>query len=142
MTGSESVFFRKYLGWCPNAPALRSQQREMKGIDEEAVVRRGTLPAGAGGVAGWIGRNGQATVAVTTGLCLIALAVVLKNILFMPAEVLNRDMVLYIILYCGYITSFTPFKGQACPDMPERWPLFWCAVSVAMTLAIIVVYAM
>lgn len=140
MTRSESVFFRKYLGWCPNAPGLRPQQREMKGIEEETVVSRGA-PSG-GGVTGWIGRNGQAAVAITTGLCLIALAAVLKNILLVPAEILNRIMVLYISIYCGYLVSFTPVKGQACPNMPERWPLFWCAVSVLMTLAIIAVYSL
>jgi hypothetical protein len=140
MTTSDTTLFRKYLGWCPNAPAYRPPQGGMAEIDAKTVVREGVPPAG--GATGWIGRNGQAAVAITTGLCLIVLTVVLKNVLLVPPDTLNRDIVLYIILYSGYIVSFTPFRGQACPKSPERWPLSWCAMSVLMTLAIIAVYSL
>jgi hypothetical protein len=132
--------FRHYLGWCPNLPAIRSSQRDMRGMEEETGLSRGDRPAG--GINGWIGRNGQASVAITTGLCLIALTVILKNVLLVPADTLNRDIILYIIIYCGFVTVFTPVKDHACPEMPGRWPLVWCAVSVIMTLAIIGFYAL
>ncbi len=132
--------FRKYAGWCPNARALPASQRGMKaGGDHGAAGHGGSA---AGGITGWIGRNGQVSVAITTGLSLIALTVVLKNVLLVPADILNRDIVLYIIIYCVFFTAFAPVKGQACPDKPERWPLFWCVLSVLMTLAIIAVYSL
>ncbi len=140
MTAGDTPFVRKFLGWCPNAPAAIRKNHAMAGAGGEPGMYRERPPAG--GITGWIGHNGHAAVAITTALCLLALAAVLKNILLVPPDTLNRDMVLYIILYGGYITSFTPVKGQACPERPERWPLFWCAVSVAMTIAIIIVYAL
>jgi hypothetical protein len=132
--------FRKYAGWCPNARALPASQRGMREMGDTGAGSPGDIPAG--GVTGWIGRNGQTSVAITAGFCLITLTVVLKNVLLVPAEILNQDIVLYIIIYCGFFTAFTPVKDQVCPDKPERWPLFWCALIVIATLGIIVVYAL
>ncbi|MDD1716458.1 MAG: hypothetical protein LUQ01_05615 [Methanolinea sp.] len=130
---------RRHLGWCPNARAFPAPQKDMERVADTGSGSPGDIPAG--GVTGWIGRHGQTSVAITAGLCLFALAVVLKNILVVPADVLNRDMVLYIILYSGFIACFLPVKDQADPGMPGRWPLVWCAVAIVMTLAIIAVYS-
>ncbi len=131
---------RRHLGWCPNASTFPAQQKSRKSIGETGTVSPGDIPAG--GITDWIGRHGHASVAITAGLCLFALAVVLKNVLLVPADVLNRDMVLYIILYSGFITCFLPVRDQADPRMPGRWPLVWCVVAVIITLAILAVYAL
>ncbi len=129
---------RRYLGWCPNAHAFPAPQRSVKAMEESGTS--GDSPGG--GIPGWIGRHGHAAVAITASLCLIALTVVLKNVILVPAAELNRDIVLYIIIYSGFIMSFLPVKDQANPEMPGRWPLVWCAVVVIATLAIIAVYAL
>jgi hypothetical protein len=95
-----------------------------------------------GDAAGWIGRNGQAAVAITASVCLVALTAVLKNVLIVPAAQLNQEIVLYIIIYSGFIMSFMSVKNQANPAMPGRWPLVWCAAVVIATLGIIAVYAL
>lgn len=130
---------RRHLGWCPNARTLPTHQRSRRSVGETGTGSPGDIPAG--GLSDWIGRNGHASVAITAGLCLFALAVVLKNILLVPADVLNRDMVLYSIIYSGFVMGFLPLKNQADPARPCRWPLFWCAEAVILTLAIIAAYA-
>ncbi|OPY37050.1 MAG: hypothetical protein A4E35_01513 [Methanoregula sp. PtaU1.Bin051] len=137
---NDSVILRKYLGWCPNAQPYPASQRAGSGAIAIATGSPGDIAHG--GATGWIGRNGQVAVAITTGLCLMALTAVLKNLLYVPADILNRDIILYIIIYGGFITASTPVKRQACPGQPARWPLFWCIVIVITTLAIMAVYAL
>jgi hypothetical protein len=84
-------------------------------------------------------RNGRVIVPVTAGLCLIALAMVLKNIILVPAVQLSSDMLLYIIIYLGFIVSF-----QAADEVPAGVPsrtLLWTGTCILMTLGIIAVYA-
>lgn len=79
-------------------------------------------------------------VILTAGICLIVLAVVLKNILLVPADILMRDLTVYIIVYLGFIT----FAFQT-DDVPEKSgnlsPLAGDLLVVIITLAIIAVYA-
>jgi hypothetical protein len=83
--------------------------------------------------------NGKVIVPVAAGLCLILLTVVLKNVLLVPAERLSSDIILYIIIYTGFVITF-PFMGEAEP-MPLSRTMLWVFIIVIVTLAIIGVYA-
>lgn len=85
-------------------------------------------------------RNGRILVPLTAGICLVFLAVVLKNILLVPAAQLSSDLILYIILYMGFIVSF-PFTGSTDTGPADR-TLLWAGIIVIVTLAIIAVYAL
>ena len=76
---------------------------------------------------------------LTTGGCLILLAVILKNVLLVPAQQLASDMVLYIIIYLGFIVTFQ-YRDAAQPESPSR-TLFWISVILLITFGIIAVYA-
>jgi hypothetical protein len=84
-------------------------------------------------------RNGRFIVTLTAALCLILLAIVLKNVLHVPATQLSSDMILYIILYTGFIVSFQ-FTDNAL-SISSTQTKIWTAVSILMTLGIIAVYA-
>lgn len=43
--------------------------------------------------------NGQTKVSIVAGACLFRLVVVLKNILPVPADILSRDILVYIVIY-------------------------------------------
>lgn len=83
--------------------------------------------------------NGRITVPLTAGLCLVALALVLKNVLLVPAAQLSSDMVLYIIIYMGFIVSF-PIVDERSAGSSARTSL-WIGTCILMTLGIIAVYA-
>lgn len=84
-------------------------------------------------------QNGKVIVSVTAGVCLLLLTIIMKNILHVPAEQLSSDIVIYIIIYMGFVISF-PFL-----DETERIPLsrtmVWVFIIVMVTLAIIGIYA-
>ena len=84
-------------------------------------------------------------VGIVSAVCLMGLIVVLKNVLNVPAEILSRDMVIYIIIYIGFTTvlNFTEeMPGEAAaPQRTWDTPWVWSALLVAVTLAIIAVYA-
>jgi hypothetical protein len=87
----------------------------------------------------------KAKVAVVTAACLIGLTVVLKNVLNIPADVLSRDIIVYIIIYLGFIFVLN-FQEEAPQETTTRRraydsPWFWSAVIIGMTLAILAVYA-
>ena len=84
-------------------------------------------------------RNGRVTIPLTAGICLVMLAVVLKNVLLVPAAQLSSDMLLYIIIYMGFIISF-PLMDTTT-DAPPGRTLLWTGVIVLVTLGIIAVYA-
>jgi hypothetical protein len=44
----------------------------------------------------------QDKLTIVTGLCLIALIVILKNVVLVPADALTRDVIIYIIIYTGF----------------------------------------
>ncbi len=89
----------------------------------------------------------KAKVAVVIAACLIALVIVLKNVLLIPADVLSQDVVLYIILYGIFFVTlnFTaeedvPKEGTKSRKAYDR-PWVWSAVIIAVTLAIIALNA-
>jgi cation transport ATPase len=101
----------------------------------------GTVPESPpGSTTGLTGKYRRIAVPVTAAACLLALTIVLKNILLMPADQLNRDIVLYIILYFGFIVSY-PFFGKAKENLRAGSPAIWCGIILAATLAIIALYA-
>jgi hypothetical protein len=62
---------------------------------------------------------------------------VLKNILLVPADILSRDILVYIIIYWAFTVFSLPGKEEAKKSKYDN-PLYW---SLLITLAIIVVYA-
>jgi hypothetical protein len=101
----------------------------------------GTVPESPpGSTTGLTGKYRRIAVPVTAAACLLILTVVLKNVLLLPADQLNRDIVLYIILYSGFIVSY-PFFGNAKEDSRTGSPAIWCGIILTATLAIISIYA-
>jgi hypothetical protein len=84
-------------------------------------------------------KNGRITVPLTAGLCLIGLAIVLKNVFLVPAERLSSDMLLYIIIYIGFIVSF-PLGDDTATGSPGR-TMLWTVIIILATIGIIAVYA-
>jgi hypothetical protein len=84
-------------------------------------------------------RNSRIAVPLTAGICLVLLAVVLKNVLWVPAAQLSSDMLLYIIIYTGFIISF-PLAGDTGTVTAKRTAL-WSGIIILVTLGIIAVYA-
>jgi len=84
-------------------------------------------------------KNGRITIPLTAGLCLILLAVVLKNVLYVPADRLSSDMLLYIIIYTGFIVSFP--LTDTTDNGPATRTALWTGILILITLGIIAVYA-
>jgi len=87
----------------------------------------------------------KAMVGIVAAICMMGLIVVLKNVLSLSADVLSRDMIVYVIVYFGFITAVnfteeTP-TGQDTPKKTYDNPWVWSAIAVVITLAIIAVYA-
>ena len=85
--------------------------------------------------------NDQTIVSFVTGICLLGLVVVLKTILMISAEVLSRDVIIYIIIYSGFITSFSA-KNKNSKRFKYDTSLFWSSLIVLITLGIIAIYAL
>ena len=84
-------------------------------------------------------RNGRITIPLTAGLCLILLAVVLKNVLYVPADRLSSEMLLYIIIYTGFLVTFP--LTDTTDNGPESRTILWTGIIILITLGIIAVYA-
>lgn len=82
--------------------------------------------------------NGRIAVPLTAGICLILLTVILKNIIQLPAAQLSSDILLYILIYFGFIVSF-PLADASRNDASR--PILWMGAIVLTTLGIITVYA-
>jgi hypothetical protein len=82
----------------------------------------------------------QTKVASVSALCLMALAIVLKNVLHVPAAELSRNMVVFIVVYSGF-WLLPAIEGRREKKSRFETPLFWSLLIVALTLAIIGVYA-
>jgi len=82
----------------------------------------------------------QTKVASVSAVCLMALAVVLKNVLHVPAAELTRDMIVYIVIYSGFWLLPSISAGREKKSRFDR-PLFWSLMVLAVTAAIIAVYA-
>jgi membrane protease YdiL (CAAX protease family) len=79
-------------------------------------------------------------VSLVAGACLFGLVVVLKNVLLVPADILSRDILVYIIVYWAFTVFPTP-KKEAKKSKYDK-PAYWSLLIVLVTLAIIAVYAM
>lgn len=79
-------------------------------------------------------------VSIVAGICLFGLVVVLKNILLIPADIISRDIIVYIIIYW----AFTIFPQPAKDEVKSRYdkPLNWNVLIILITLAIIALYTM
>lgn len=95
---------------------------------------------GVGARSGSILRNGSVMVPLTAGICLVLLTVVLKNVLLVPAQQLTSDIILYIIIYTGFIVSF-PLQDDGDAGSSRRM-LLWIGMIIAVTVGIILVYAL
>jgi hypothetical protein len=87
----------------------------------------------------------KAMVGIVAAICMMGLIVVLKNVLSISADVLTRDMIIYVVVYFGFITAVnfteeTP-SGQDAPKKASDNPWVWSAIAVIVTFAIIAVYA-
>lgn len=84
-------------------------------------------------------------ISTVSSICLVGLVVVLKNILNVPAEILSKDIVLYIIIYSlfGWIMpSINERKERIKEKQKNVNAKYWYLVIIFLTLAIIGVYAL
>lgn len=79
-------------------------------------------------------------VSIITAVCLLGLVVTLKNILRVPAEVLSRDVILFIIIYSAFSIVY-PVKGEETKTSTFDKPLYWSLLIILVTAAIVVLYA-
>jgi hypothetical protein len=81
--------------------------------------------------------SNQTKIAILSAACLLGLTVILKNIIHVPAEVLSRDIVLYIIIFPLFGIVFQSVeKKNSCK------PIYWYITILIVTAAIIAVYAL
>lgn len=80
-------------------------------------------------------------VILTASICMIALVIVLKNVLLVPNDILQRDMMMYIIIYFGFLI-FAFKTGNTGEISGNDSPLAWDLLVVLITLGIIAVYAL
>lgn len=78
-------------------------------------------------------------VSIVAGVCLFTLVAVLKNVLFVPSDILSRDILVYIVIYWAF--TFFPLKKEEVKRSKFDKPLFWSLLIVLITLIIIVMYA-
>jgi len=79
----------------------------------------------------------QVKISITSAICLLALAVALKNIIKIPAETLSRDIILYIFIYSIFGIGPSLSKERA-----EENAKYWYAAIIIATIGIILVYAL
>jgi hypothetical protein len=84
--------------------------------------------------------EGKIQVALTAGACLLALLIVLKNILYIPADRFMSEFIVYIIIYTGICLAYPLLFTEGQPQI-FNYRAIWSAFIVAMTLVIIVVSA-
>ncbi len=82
-------------------------------------------------------RNGSVMIPLTAGLCLILLTVILKNVPLFPAEELSTHIILFILIYIGFIISY-PLQKDTEPGSSTRMML-WLGLMLLTTFGIIVV---
>jgi hypothetical protein len=80
-------------------------------------------------------------VSIVAGICLFGLVVVLKNVLLIPADIISRDIVVYIVIYWAFTVFPQPAKEDVKKSKYDR-PLYWNLLIILITLAIIALYAM
>ncbi len=84
--------------------------------------------------------SNKTKVSIVTAVCLLGLVVALKNILGVSAEVLSRDVVLFILIYTTFSIIYPEPDADARVSTLDR-PMYWSLLIVLVTVAIILVYA-
>jgi hypothetical protein len=84
--------------------------------------------------------SSKTKVYVVSAVCLLGLVVILKNILGIPADVLSRDVVLFIIVYSAFSIVY-PEQRVGSPSSPLDRPLVWSLLILLVTVALVVLYA-
>lgn len=79
-------------------------------------------------------------VSIVAVVCLLGLVVALKNIIGVTAEVLSRDVVLFILVYSAFSILY-PEKGADTRVSMFDKPLYWSLLIGLITLVIILAYA-
>ena len=82
----------------------------------------------------------QTKIASVSAACLIALTVVLKNVVQVPADVLSRDIIIYIVIYpVFWMLPALDARREKKSRLDGALP--WSLLIVAITAAIITLYA-
>lgn len=80
-------------------------------------------------------------VSIVSAVSLLGLVVTLKNILQIPAEILSRDVVLFIIIYSAFSILY-PEKILETKTSALDKPLYWSLLIILVTVGIVVSYAL
>jgi hypothetical protein len=80
-------------------------------------------------------------ISIVAGICLFGLVVVLKNVLLVPADILSRDIIVYIVIYWAFTVFPQSEKEEENKSRYDK-PLYWSILIILITFAIIAVYAM
>ena len=87
----------------------------------------------------------KAVVGIVAALCMIGLIIVLENLLKVPADTISRDMIVYVVVYFGFISGVNFTKEGDGESGGRRLvldsPWTWSAIAFGITLVIIAVYA-
>ncbi len=83
--------------------------------------------------------SNQTKVSTVAASCLLAVVVVLKDIFRVPAEVLAREVIFYIIAYSTFSILYSARNAEAKASRRDN-PRYWIAVIVLTTLAIIALH--
>lgn len=81
--------------------------------------------------------SNQTKISIFSAVCLLGLVVMLKNVLRVPAEILTRDIILYIPFYSVVSIVFPSVDGNKKCNKP----IYWYLAILIVTVAILVVYA-
>ncbi len=81
--------------------------------------------------------SNQTKIATVSAVCLLGLTVILKNIIHVPAEILSKDIVLYIIIFSSFGIVFPSVERTNCCK-----PIYWYVAILIVTVAIISVYVL
>ncbi len=80
--------------------------------------------------------SNQTKISIFSAICLLGLVVVLKNVLRVPAEILLRDIIIYIPFY-SVISIIYPSVDE---NKKYNKPTYWYLTILIVTLAILAVY--
>jgi hypothetical protein len=128
------------MGWCPNAGIVRTSLSGSQKVPGSTVT---TAPDGDGrSMPKMLLKDGAVLVPITSAVCLLLLTAILKNVLLVPAEQLNSDIIIWIIIFMGFIFLYPPVSGIALPGATTRRSIIWSVIIILLTLAIISMYAL
>ncbi|MGB8648297.1 MAG: hypothetical protein WCF84_23880 [Anaerolineae bacterium] len=76
---------------------------------------------------------------LVSAVCLVGLVIALRNVLHVPAEILSRDVVIYILIYSVFSILY-PTQREEFRKQTFNRPLYWSLALGVMTLAIVFLY--